>query len=230
MKRALIYSTVSLLVAVVLYICFYPVPFDPVKYDFPVNPGLTGPYEKNNQLSIADQLVSGVGKGPEDITFGPDSLFYTGLEDGRIISFSPEGKLVATIVNTGGRPLGMQFDTNNNLIVADGNKGLLSVSLAGDIEILADSVDGTIIYFADDLDIGEDGIVWFSDATQRHHENIFNDYMGLQGTGRLLSYNPNTGQTKVELEGLRFANGVALGPGEEYVLVNETIGARINKL
>jgi sugar lactone lactonase YvrE len=49
----------------------------------------------------------------------------------------------------------------------------------------------------------------------------------LQATGRLLSYNPKTEKTKVELAGLRFANGVALGPNEDYVLVNETIGARI---
>ena len=31
------------------------------------------------------------------------------------------------------------------------------------------------------------------------------------------------------LDRLMFANGVALGPGDEYVLVNETLAARITR-
>jgi len=230
MKKNLLYSILTVITTLVLYLCLYPVPFDPVEYDYPSNPGFTGPYEKNNELSTANQLLMGIGKGPEDITIGPDSFFYTGFEDGRIVRFTQEGKLLETIVNTGGRPLGIQFDKNDNLIVADAYKGLISISLQGDVQVLADSVDGTEIYYADDLDIGKDGTIWFSDATQRHHENILLDYMGLQATGRLLSYNPRTKKTKVELSGLRFANGVALGPNEDYILVTETIGARIHKL
>jgi len=223
MKKNLLYSILTVITTLVLYLCLYPVPFDPVEYDYPSNPGFTGPYEKNNELSTANQLLMGIGKGPEDITIGPDSFFYTGFEDGRIVRFTQEGKLLETIVNTGGRPLGIQFDKNDNLIVADAYKGLISISLQGDVQVLADSVDGTEIYYADDLDIGKDGTIWFSDATQRHHENILLDYMGLQATGRLLSYNPRTKKTKVELSGLRFANGVALGPNEDYILVTETI-------
>jgi hypothetical protein len=45
-----------------------------------------------------------------------------------------------------------------------------------------------------------------------------------------LSYNPKTKQTRVHVEALRFANGVALGPDDAFVLVNETIAARILRL
>jgi sugar lactone lactonase YvrE len=34
----------------------------------------------------------------------------------------------------------------------------------------------------------------------------------------------------VWLENLRFANGVALGPEDAYVLVNETLAARVHRL
>ncbi len=49
-------------------------------------------------------------------------------------------------------------------------------------------------------------------------------------TGRLLRYDLQTGRVEVKLDQLRFANGVALGPDEAYVLVNETTAARITRL
>ena len=45
-----------------------------------------------------------------------------------------------------------------------------------------------------------------------------------------MSYNPASGTTTVRLENPHFANGVALGPKEDYVLVTETPGARITRL
>lgn len=229
MKKIIQLSLLVIVVATVLYLLFYPVPVEPVSYDTPTNPGLQGPFATNTKLSDTKHLLLDIGKGPEDITVGPDGLLYTGIEDGRIVSFTKEGEFVTILVNTGGRPLGMQFDTANNLIVADMYKGLLSISPEGEMLVLADRVDGTKIFFADDLDIGQDGVIWFSDATQRNYD-IMIEFLELQPTGRLLSYNPKTKKTKIELTGLRFANGVALGPNEEYVLVSETAGAQINKL
>ena len=75
MKKTIIFSILAVVASIVLYLCFYPVPFDPVSYDYPINPGITGPFEKNNELSSANQLLLGIGKGPEDITLGPDSLY-----------------------------------------------------------------------------------------------------------------------------------------------------------
>src|SRR3546814_424768 len=46
-------------------------------------------------------------------------------------------------------------------------------------------------------------------------------------TGRLLRYDPATGQTKTLMQGLHFANGVAVGPGASYLLVSETNEYRI---
>jgi sugar lactone lactonase YvrE len=47
--------------------------------------------------------------------------------------------------------------------------------------------------------------------------------------GRLLSYNPASGETKVLLKDLYFANGVALSANEDFVLVNETYRYRITR-
>src|SRR5262245_4639333 len=172
------------------------------------------------------------GLGPEDVTRGADGFVYTGLQDGRILRFRAESDIQPEqFINTGGRPLGMQFDQQGNLIVADAFKGLLSISPDRAITILTDSVAGKRMLFPDDLDIAQDGVIWFTDASQRFDQRHWIlDFWEGQPTGRLLSYDPKTKQTKVRMEALRFANGVALGPDDAFVLVNETIASRILRL
>jgi sugar lactone lactonase YvrE len=230
MQRVLL-IVVILLVGIVTYLLVWPVSIEPVRFDPSENPGMTGPFVQNDALASVQHLSKDIGQGPEDITKGEDGFFYTGLQDGRIMRFQADGSDTETFVNTGGRPLGMQFDTGGNLIVADAFKGLLSVSPAGAIKVLTDIVNGKKLLFVDDLDIASDGTVWFSDASQRFDQhNWILDFWETRPTGRLLSYDPKTGVTEVRLDTLMFANGVALGPNDAYVLVNETIRARIVRL
>lgn len=208
-----------------------PAPIDPVAWTPDPDPGLTGQFAANDKLANVERLLEGVAVGPEDIACGPDGIFYTGLlEEGRILRFTRDGEY-SELAITGGRPLGMQLDADGRLIVADALRGVLAVSPDGTIEVLTDSVDGRKMLFVDDLDIAGDGTIWFSDASTRHdyHHNIY-DFMEGRPSGRLLSYNPATGETKVHLEGLFFANGVALGPDDQYVLINETGAGRIKRL
>ena len=175
-------------------------------------------FEPNEKLATSQLYLEGKGTGPEAVVVGGDSLLYTGFENGNIIQFSPDGTNAKVFTNTGGRPLGMKLAANKNLIVADGILGLLSVDTLGKVTVLTNEVNGTKIFFADDLDIASNGMIYFSDATQRNHD-VMKEVWELQPTGRLLSYNPATKETKVEMEGLRFANGVAIGPNEDYLLV-----------
>lgn len=217
-----------LLVLVAGYLLFWPIPIDAVAW----RPGVA-PYpvtfEAEQVLGVAEVLASGVGHGPEDVTLGPDGNFYTGLQDGRILKF--RGFQWQEFVDTGGRPLGMQFDRAGNLIVADAFRGLLLVAPDGSMTVLASEVDGVPMKFVDDLDIAADGTIWFTDASTRFDQRHWRlDMMEGRATGRLLSFDPATGDTTVRLDGLMFANGVALGPDDEYVLVNETWLRRIKRL
>jgi hypothetical protein len=45
-----------------------------------------------------------------------------------------------------------------------------------------------------------------------------------------LRYDPETARSEVMMDGLFFANGVTLGPNEDYVLVNETGMGRVHRL
>jgi sugar lactone lactonase YvrE len=202
------------------------------------NPHFTGVFTKNHKLDQSQLILQDVGLGPEDIVLGKNGRFYTGFEDGRIISFllNKGGHSdIQLLTNTGGRPLGMKFDHAGNLIVTDSIKGLLSVAVAGEtageVTVLVDAISGIKMKFVDHLDIAQDGTIWFSDASQRFgHEQLAYDFVEVSSTGRLLSYSPTTKETKVHISNLFFANGVALGPNDDFVLINETGKAQIHRL
>jgi sugar lactone lactonase YvrE len=231
MRRLLIALGVVLVLALG-YLLLWPVPIDPIAWSPPPNPGFTGRFAQNDVLADVELVLEGKGSGPEDVARGPDGLFYTGYGDGRIVQFHPERPDDAgDFANTGGRPLGLDFDAEGNLIVADALKGLLSVNAVGKVTTLVHSLDGELMKFVDDVDVASDGLIWFSDASARFG---IHDFIPLvlerRPTGRLLAYDPKTRETTVRLDGLAFANGVALGPDDAYVLVNESLAYRITRL
>ena len=134
--------------------------------------------------------------------------------------------------NTKGRPLGMAFDLEENLVVADAIKGLLLIDAVGTVNTLSIQSDSDNIpfRFVDDLDIASDGKIYFSDASYKY--GYGDDRMEIfehSPNGRLLVYDPATAKTTTLLKNLYFANGVALSGDESFVLVNETNMYRIQK-
>lgn len=226
--------TIAVLVVagLAVYLLGWPVAIDPVAWQPAPNPGLTGPFAQSQPFTGLRRLVPDLGEGPEAVTHGPDGFLYTGLQDGRIMRFRPDREGGAELVaQTGGRPLGLRFDAHGHLIVADAFRGLLAVAPDRTITVLVETVDGARLRFPNALDIAGDGAVWFTDASQRFDQHHWiNDFWEGRATGRLLRYDPQTHQTSVQLDTLRFANGVALGPEDAFVLVNETVAARITRL
>ncbi|MCB1034455.1 MAG: SMP-30/gluconolactonase/LRE family protein, partial [Acidobacteria bacterium] len=82
--------------------------------------------------------------------------------------------------------------------------------------------------FTNDLDVASDGTVYFSDASSRFGvDEYLYDLLEARPHGRLLAYDPASRKVRVLLDGLYFANGVALSRDEDFVLVNETYRYRI---
>jgi sugar lactone lactonase YvrE len=82
-----------------------------------------------------------------------------------------------------------------------------------------------ILRFADAAIEAADGTVYFSDAcTGFGFDQWFLAYIESRPTGRLLKYDPRTGDASVELDNLAFANGVALSRDEAFVVVCESGG------
>ncbi len=161
---------------------------------------------------------------------GNNGNVFTGLEDGRIVKISPDGEVV-TFAETGGRPLGLQWGPSGDLIVADGVRGLLTVNLEGKVTVLVPRAETVPLEMADDLDVSRNGLIYFSDATGSEvGMDYYQDLMIHRPLGRLLRFDYYTDDLEVLLTGLYFANGVALSPDEDFVLVSEMSEYRITRL
>ncbi|MGC6535273.1 MAG: SMP-30/gluconolactonase/LRE family protein [Parvibaculales bacterium] len=218
---------ISALLAVLLaYLLFWPVPFDPVAGPVrAASPAGTGIYSKNTALAAADLVA--VGHGPEGIVFDADGRLYTGLHNGEIVRQETDGSF-SVLANTGGRPLGLNFDAQGHLIIADAFKGLIALAPDGALRPLATHYDGKRMLFVDDLAIASDGKIFFSDASARHeYGHDIMEVFERRPSGRLMVFDPADGSLQVLLDGLYFANGVALSAAEDFVLVNETHEHRI---
>ena len=227
--KKIIFGIAVILVILILIFLLKPAPIDAIAYIPPDAPELTGVLYPNNLLQEAELLAQGKIHGPEEIAVDSRGHVYGGIEDGKIIRVLPDGSL-ETFAETGGRPLGMKFDENENLIVCVAYKGLLSIDPQGEIKILATSADGVPINFADALDISSDGMVYFTDASSKYGPDVDKfDLLESKPHGRFMSYDPATGEVTVLLRDLYFANGVALSPNEDFVLINETYRYRITR-
>lgn len=213
-----------------LYTTLWPVPIDPAAWTPPAMPALVGVYQPNQALSAVERLGEGAGLGPEDLAFDRDGRLYAGMADGSILRFAPDGLTYSVFAHTGGRPLGLAFDEHGWLIVADAFKGLLAISPAGVIQLLTDTVGGGRINFADGVDIAADGTVFFTDASTKFAQDEFVlDLFEHRPNGRLLAYDPSTRVPRIVLDGLYFANGVAVSPDQSFVLVAEMGEYRIQR-
>lgn len=214
-----------LLASMLAYLLFWPVPVDPVAWQAPKAPALEGQYQANSKLASIQRLAVGEGVGPESIAVGAQGFLYTGYQDGRIVRFNPDGKNLDLIVNTYGRPLGLKVTNDGNLIVADALRGLLKVnSQSGALEVLSSRADGLPFKFTDDLVIADDGNIYFTDASSKFGPAMHarDDIIEHGGHGRLLKYDPVTKKTSVLLDGLEFANGIALSQDQSFLVVAET--------
>jgi len=167
------------------------------------------------------------GPGAEDVVVassGPDEgAVFTGTEDGALWRVSHDGRRIDLVATTGGRPLGLEIDLDGRLLVCDATKGLLRVDTrTGGIEPVTDRVAGVPMVFCNNAAIAGDGTVWFSDSSTIYGIDRWkDDIVQNTRTGRLLRLSED-GDVEVVLDGLAFANGVALAADESFVAVAET--------
>lgn len=214
-----------------IFFLLWPSPIDLLAWQPPAAPALAGATAPNSALSAAERLLENQVEGPESPIFDAAGRVLAGLADGRIVRFDlPSGRL-ETLADTGGRPLALEWNGGGDLIVCDAVRGLLRVDGAGQVTELSSGAGGVPFRFTDDLDVARDGLIYFSDASSRWgHETYLYDLLEARPYGRLLRYDPATRSTELLLGGLYFANGVALSPDEDFVLVNETYRYRITRL
>ena len=228
MKRLLLAAS-ALTVLGLAGLIAMPSPIDPDAWTPPEAPSLSGDWEPNDRLQKVDLLGTGAFNGPEDVDADREGRVYAGSRDGKITRVLPDGR-TELFADTGGRPLGMDFDPQGNLIVCDSYKGLLSIAPDGRIKVLLTRVDGIALKFADDVEVARDGWIYFSDASIKFGQTEYMlDMLEARPWGRLIRHHPASGRTQTLLTDLYFANGVALSKRNDFVLVNETYRYRITR-
>jgi sugar lactone lactonase YvrE len=171
------------------------------------------------------------GAGAEDVVVDADGRLITGVDDGRILRISNEGRQIEQVADTGGRPLGIELLPDGWLLVCDAHRGLLRVDPdSGAIDVLTYEVNGQPMLFCNNAAVARDGTVYFSDSSQRFGiERWRAEIIEHSGTGRLLRRSPS-GSVSVVVDGLQFANGVALASDESFVAVAETGSYQVRRL
>ena len=114
---------------------------------------------------------------------------------------APDYKEMEVFAHIGGQPLGMAFDRNDNLYVCIGGMGLYRITPERKVEKVTDETnrslysvnDDSRLRLADDLDIADDGRIFFSEATVRYEMHEWPvDGLEARGNGRIICYDPNT--------------------------------------
>lgn len=183
-------------------------------------------------MSTSLQVFPVPGRGAEDVvvaTGGADEgCVFTGTEDGGVWRVGHRGNRLDLVAHTGGRPLGIEIDLDGRLLVCDATKGLLRVDTAtGGVEPVTDRVAGVPMVFCNNAAVASDGTVWFSDSSRHFGIDRWKDeFVQDTRTGRLLRLGED-GEPEVVLDGLAFANGVALAADESYVAVAESAGRTV---
>lgn len=194
-------------------------PFHPA----PVDPAVSALFEE----TVTPASSEGGLPGAEDAEPGPDGRLYVSLRDGRVMARAPEGGW-SEVVNTGGRPLGLAFDAQGRLLVADALEGLLRFEPDGSRTVIEPAGPPPGLVFTDDLTVLEDGSIILSDASQRHgYGRHMMSFIEAEHTGRVLRYGPG-GEREVVLDGFAFSNGITHDPATGIVYINETLAARVH--
>lgn len=175
------------------------------------------------------------GHGAEDVvvlTSGPlAGWVVTGTEDGQVLAIAAEGGEVRRVGDTGGRPLGIEELGDGTLLVCDAHRGLLRLDpTTGAVTVLLDRVGGVPMRFCNNAAVASTGEIYFSDSSRIFGiEEWKADFVQVTRTGRLLRLTSD-GRVSTLIDGLAFANGVALSADESWVAVAETAARTVVRL
>ncbi len=219
---------------VVLYLLAWPVNVDPLAWQPPPDRGLVDLFAANDRLQRARPIMLGEHRGPEDIAAGPDGWLYTGTEGGDILRFDAQGGRQEVFATTGGRPLGLDFDAEGNLLVANALLGIQRITPDGRIETLLSQFEGAPLSYPNDVANHSDGGVYITDSSSKFSPRESGTYAASEldivehgGHGRVLRHDPAKGLTTVILDALNFPNGIALSADEQFLMLSETGSYRI---
>ena len=171
------------------------------------------------------------GPGPEDVVIDRGGRLLAGLADGRVLAVDPATGTVSELFNTGGRPLGLEALDDGRVLVCDSPRGLLELEPgAATARSLVTELDGRPLPFCSNVVVGRDGTQYFSVSSMRYPVAKYkHDLAERRPTGALYARAPD-GELRCLLDGIFFANGLALDHDEQWIIVAETGGLCLRRV
>jgi gluconolactonase len=172
-----------------------------------------------------------VPEGPVALQDGSWLCVEMGADRGCVTHISADGTLKRALARTG-RPNGLAVDRKGTIWVAESiNPTLLRMQMDGSHEVFLDGCDGVPFIFPNDLAFGPDGTLYMTDsgisiAEFAPGEVIRADYDSLMPDGRVYQIDPVTRRIVQFDGGIRFTNGIAVGP-DGNLYVNETLTGNV---
>jgi ribose transport system permease protein len=215
----------------------------PSYHDMPELPSTAAdsgtPFAQNDKLRNVTAIGLGEIEAPEDVILDRHDNLYAGSRHGDIIRFfPPDYKRHEVYAHIGGQPLGMAFDREDNLYVCIGGMGLYRITPDRKVEKATDETnrswnsvtDDSRLRLADDLDIADDGRIFFSEATVRYEMHEWPiDGLEARGNGRIICYDPKTNTTHTAIRGLKFPNGICIASDGQSIFFAETFGCSVKR-
>ncbi|CAA0836024.1 Protein STRICTOSIDINE SYNTHASE-LIKE 3 [Striga hermonthica] len=228
--------------------------FETVKVEMPAWSEL--PIEKDHENLLQKSEIKFLNElqGPESMAFDPMGRGpYTGVADGRIVFWDghkwndfaytsanrsglcdPKPSIFGYLKNEHicGRPLGLRFDKKTgDLYIADAYLGLMKVGPEGGLaESLATEAEGIPLRFTNDLDIDNEGNVYFTDSSINYQRRNFLQLVFTgDDSGRVLKYNPNTKEATVLIRNVQFPNGLSMSKDGLFFVFTEGAIGRLQK-
>uniref|UniRef100_A0A7N0VK27 Strictosidine synthase conserved region domain-containing protein n=1 Tax=Kalanchoe fedtschenkoi TaxID=63787 RepID=A0A7N0VK27_KALFE len=228
--------------------------FEALRIDLPPRSELPVERDGQNLLQKSEVWFLNQIQGPESIAFDPQGRGpYSGLADGRVVFWNGDSwsDFAYTSPNRSelcnwkpsplsylknehicGRPLGLRFDKKNgDLYIADAYFGLLKVGPEGGLAIpLTTEAEGVPLGFTNDLDLDEEGNIYFTDSSTKYQRrNFLQLVFSGDSSGRVLKYDPLTKETTVLVRNLQFPNGVSLSKDGSFFIFCEGSIGRLRK-
>ncbi|GFZ20279.1 strictosidine synthase-like 3 [Actinidia rufa] len=228
--------------------------FETYAIDMPAWSEIPTERDSENLLQRSEIRFRNQVQGPESMAFDPQGRGpYTGVADGRVLFWNgqswadfaytspnrselcdPKPSPLSYLKNEHicGRPLGLRFDKRTgDLYIADAYFGLMKVGPAGGVATsLTTEAEGVPLRFTNDLDIDEEGNIYFTDSSTKYQRRHFMQLVfSAENSGRVLKYNPNTKETTVLVRNIQFPNGVSLSKDGSFFVFCEGAPGRLQK-
>mmetsp|Transcript_18419 Transcript_18419/g.20474 ORF Transcript_18419/g.20474 Transcript_18419/m.20474 type:complete len:354 (+) Transcript_18419:31-1092(+) len=196
--------------------------FDGIEREVPTPPELVGPYAVNTELQNVEMVINNKWHGVEDVACKDGYLYASAYQNNTILRVDLKTGELSKVITYPGKPLGIAFDNNGDMIIADAELGVIKLDMETNmITLLFSEANGTPFAFTDYAVAAKDGMIYVTDAsTKFNSEESALVLLEGQEAGRLVSYDPKTKETKVLADDLFFPNGIALSEEEDFLYLS----------